>query len=122
VYLDCDGTLQKVEELPPLRISLHCKHVDILKNILVNCTSLSILVVFQHIQAHQDDKTDFSLLSRPTPLKCAVDTGAKQALQDAYTTATQLNCRRFPLEPTVCYVGREKMTLDTGPFVSFWAH
>jgi hypothetical protein len=63
IYPDCDGALQKV--LPPLWILSQCKHLDLLKNILVNCTSLSFSVKFKNIRAHQDDKMDFSLLSQP---------------------------------------------------------
>ncbi len=41
VYSDCDGALQKVENLPPLQIPLQCQHADILKNIFINCSSLT---------------------------------------------------------------------------------
>ncbi len=34
-----------------------CKHSDILKNMLVNCTKLSFQIKYIHIEAHQDDKT-----------------------------------------------------------------
>ena len=29
---------------------------------------------------------------------------------------------RLPLEPIVCFVGKEKMTMDTSEVISFWAH
>lgn len=126
IYSDCEGALQKVEGLPPLRIPSHCKHADILKNILINCTNLSFDVAFQHIKAHQDDKMDFDLLSRPAQLNCAVDAGAKRALHEAYASAPPQRCR-FPLEPIVCYVGKEKMTwtqasrYDSGRIVGWHA-
>jgi hypothetical protein len=77
IYSDCNGVLQKVEGIPPLWIPSQCKHVDILLNILINCTSLTFSVEFKHIRAHQDDKMDFSLLSWPAQLNCAVGAGAK---------------------------------------------
>jgi hypothetical protein len=49
MYSDCDSALQKVEGLPLLQNLLQCKHADILKNILVNCTLLSFSVEFKHI-------------------------------------------------------------------------
>ena len=44
VFSDCDGTLQKLENLPPLWIPSLCWHANILKNILINCLYLSIQV------------------------------------------------------------------------------
>ncbi len=41
IFSDCLGTLDKVRNLPPLRIPLRCSHSDILKNILVNCSDLT---------------------------------------------------------------------------------
>ncbi len=40
VVSDCLGAIKQVTDLPPHRIPLHCKHSDILKNILVNCWGL----------------------------------------------------------------------------------
>ncbi len=77
IYSDCNNALQKVEGLPPLQIPLQCKHVDILKDILVNCMSLTFSVEFKQICAHQDNEIDFSLLSWLAQLNCAVDAGAK---------------------------------------------
>jgi hypothetical protein len=37
IYLDCLGALGWVSLLPPGRIPMHCRHSDVLKNILVNC-------------------------------------------------------------------------------------
>jgi hypothetical protein len=112
VYSNCNGALQKVENMPPLQIPSHCHHADILKNILINCLTLLFEVEIRHIKAHQDDLGDFSTLSWPAQLNCAVDAGAKRLLQNAYATPPALQ-RCFPLEPIFCYVGKEKMTLDT---------
>ena len=121
IYSDCLGALDKVEHLPPLRLPAKCKHSDILKNILVNCSRLSFRLRFEHIEAHQDDTTAFNLLSQPAQPNCAVDAGAKRRLLEADATG-HCGRRRFPLEPIACFVGREKMTTDTGEAIRFWAH
>ena len=121
VFSDCRGALDKVKGLPPLRLPAKCKHSDILKNILVNCTKLSFAIEFEHIEAHQDDTTEFRLLSRPAQLNCAVDAGAKRRLLEADAVG-EVGRRRFPLEPVVCYVGNQKMTTDTSDSIRFWAH
>jgi hypothetical protein len=77
VYSDCKGALDKVEGLPLGHLPAKCKHLDILKNILVNCTNLSVAVVFKHIEAHQDDRMDFHRLLQPAQLNYAVGAGAK---------------------------------------------
>jgi hypothetical protein len=41
VVSDCLGALRWVMDLPPYQIPSRCKHSDILKNILVNCRTLS---------------------------------------------------------------------------------
>ncbi len=86
VYLDFKGALDKVEGLPPGRLPAKCKHLDILKNILVNCANLSFAVAFKHIEAHQDDRMDFHHLLRPAQLNCTVGAGAKQRLMEADAT------------------------------------
>ena len=70
VYLDCKGALDKVEDLPPLRLPSQCKHSDILKTILVNCSLLSFAITYEHIEAHQDEHTELSELSCPAQLNC----------------------------------------------------
>ena len=68
IYSDCKGALDKVEHLPPLRLPARCRQSDILKNILVNCLSLTFAIEYEHIEAHQDKHTEFSRLSRPAQL------------------------------------------------------
>ena len=41
VNSNCLGALGRVAKLPPYRIPTQCRHVDILRTIMVNCTSLS---------------------------------------------------------------------------------
>merc|ERR1711966_107670 len=77
VYSDCLGALQKVTTLPPHRSPGRCRHSDILKNIMVNCASLTFGVVYEHVEAHQDDGKDFALLKRPAQMNCICDGVAK---------------------------------------------
>ena len=57
IYSDCLGALGCVAKLPPYRIPSQCRHLDILKTILVNCASLSFQQEYHHVAAHQDDHT-----------------------------------------------------------------
>ena len=41
IYSDCIGALGRVAKLPPYRILSRCRHLDVLKTIMVNCASLS---------------------------------------------------------------------------------
>ncbi len=80
IYLDCLGALDKVKNLPPYRIPSKCRYLDVLKNIMVHCSGLSVTRLFSHILAHQDNRIKFEDLSRPAQLNCAIDFGAKGAL------------------------------------------
>ena len=121
VYSDCKGALEKVEQLPPRRLPARCSHSDILKNILVNCSSMTFTISYEHIEAHQDEHTDFARLSRPAQLNCAADAGAKRALLNVVDTATPEK-RCFPLEPIAIYIGKEKLTSNSGDLLQFWTH
>ena len=55
IISDYLGEIGRVEHLPPHRIPSRCKHSDILKNILVNCSDLTFQLVFEHVDAHQYD-------------------------------------------------------------------
>jgi len=80
IYSDCLRALIKVQNLPSHRIPSMCRHSDVLKNIMIHCSSLSFTRIFLHVSAHQDNKKFFDDLSRPAQLNCAVDFGAKRTL------------------------------------------
>ena len=80
VVSDCLSALQRVTDLPAYRIPSHCKHSDILKNILVNCRMLSFMIHYLHVKAHQDDSTSFTNLSRQAQLNCICNNTAKQCI------------------------------------------
>ncbi len=64
---------------------------------------------------------DFYRLSRPAQLYCTVDTGKKWKLLEADAMEQPVR-QKFPLEPIVCYVRKDKMTTDMGDMIQFWAH
>jgi hypothetical protein len=121
IYSDCLGALKKVSDLPSNRIPSRCRHSDILKNIMVNCSELSFSLTYLHVRAHQDDTTVYHLLSRPSQLNCIADLRAKGAiwgLEGCELPPQEV----FPLEPVAVFVGKEKMTSDTAESLRFWAH
>ena len=121
IYSDCLGALNRVATLPATRIPTRCRHSDILKNIMVHCHSLSFTCRYAHVKAHQDDHLPYSLLERPSQLNCLMDGAAKSVIwgMEGTNLPTQ---EVFPLEPVSVFVGKEKMTSDTGADIRFWAH
>jgi hypothetical protein len=109
VFSDCVGALEKVSDLPPNRIPSRCRHSDILKNIMVNCSELTFALNYLHVRAHQDDEVEYHKLSRPSQLNCLVDLYAKEVIWglDGDELPPQ---EVFPLEPVAVFVGQEKMT------------
>jgi len=55
IYSDCLGALNKVQNLPPHCIPSKCMHLNILKSIMIHCSSLSFTRIFSHVSAHQDN-------------------------------------------------------------------
>ncbi len=80
IYLDCLGALNIAKNLPPHQIPSKCCHSDVLKNIMLHCSTMSFNCLFLHVSAHQDDRQDFEKLSHQAQLNCAADFGAKQVL------------------------------------------
>jgi hypothetical protein len=73
IFSDCLGTLDKVQNFPPLHILLRCSHSNILKNILNNCSDLTFDRYYSHVSAHQDDTQEYCSLTQPLQLNCAMD-------------------------------------------------
>ena len=121
IFSDCLGALDKVKNLPPHRIPSKCRHSDILKTIMIHCSSMTFDRIFSHVSAHQDENDDFNNLSREAQLNCACDFGAKRALHNLNPDDIPRQ-QQFPLEPVSVWAGREKMTSDTGGSVRFQAH
>ena len=121
IFTDCLGALKKVRDLPPERIPSKCRHADILKNILVNCSTLSFTRFFSHVKAHQDEEEDWTQLTRESQLNCGCDYGAKKRIYSS-DPPEELRQRAFPLEPITLFVGDEKITSESGPVIRFAAH
>ncbi len=68
IYSDCLGALNKVKNLPPVRIPMGSTHSDVLKNILINCSDISFDRYYSHVSAHQDDQKTYASLSREAQL------------------------------------------------------
>ena len=52
IFSDCLGMLNKTTSLPANHLPSGCKHSDILKNIMVNCSKLSFDCIYLHVEAH----------------------------------------------------------------------
>ena len=121
IYSDCLGALDKVKNLPPSRVPLGLSHSDVLKNILVNCSSLSFARFYSHVKAHQDDTVKYKDLTRPAQLNVNTDSYAKQALWDLQATRPPTQ-QAFPLGPVCVFADSAKITADTGQAARFGAH
>ena len=63
ICLDCIGALNKVYYLPWHHIPSKFYHSGTLKNILVNCSQLTLKRYFFHVKANQDDSVTWEYLS-----------------------------------------------------------
>ncbi len=117
IYSHCLGALGHVAELPPYCVPSQCWHSDILKTILVNCGGLSFHQEYCHVEAHQDDRTQWEDLTRVAQLNAACDAGEKAMLpsQDIADLPRQ---EAFPLEPICMFVDGKKMMSDTGAHIA----
>ena len=61
IFSDCLGALKKVKNLPPHRIPSKCHHSDVLKMIMIHCSSMSFDCFFSYLSVHQDDRDKFAI-------------------------------------------------------------
>ncbi len=118
IYSDCIGALGRVTKLPPYRIPSQCRHLDVLKTIMVSCASRSFHREYHHVAAHQDNHTWWEDLPRTAQLNSACNTGAKAILcsQDVTNLPQQ---EAFPLEHICMVVEGKKMTSDMGAHIRY---
>jgi hypothetical protein len=121
IYLDCLGALDKIQNLPPHCIPSKCRYLDVLKNVMLHCSTMSFTRLVSHVSAHQDNQTKFNNLPRKAQLNYAVDFGAKRALLSLDTTNLPRQ-QKFPLEAICVWADREKMMSDTGHHIRYHAH
>ncbi len=72
IYSDCLGALDKVKNLPLSHIPTRSAHLDVLKNILVNCSDISFDRYYSHVSEHQDGQQDYHFLSCPSQLNRSI--------------------------------------------------
>jgi hypothetical protein len=121
VVLGYLGALKRVVHLPPYQIPSCCKHLDILKNTLVNCRKLTFTLHYSHVKAHQDDNVAFDKLSRKLQLNCICDHLAKQRISNLAQLQQRGNYL-FPLKEIRAFMKGEKFSLDTSQQIRFHAH
>ncbi len=109
----CLGALKCVVHLPPYWIPSCCKHLNILKNILVNCCDLTFNLHYLHVKAHQDDNVAFDKLSRKLQLNCICNHLSKQCISNS-VQLQQRNNFLFPLELIGVFIKGAKLSSDTG--------
>lgn len=80
IFSDCLGALNKVTSLPANCLPSGYKHSYILKNIMVNLSTLSFDFIYLHVVAHQDDKRAYHMLLWPSEINCCVDTDTKNVI------------------------------------------
>ena len=118
IITDYLGAIGRVGHLPPHRIPSRYKHSDILKNILVRCYDFTFQRVFEHLDAHQDDRGSYESLTLPEQLNCLMYGKAKQEIWNV--DPDNLPHREaFPLESLCVFLGKEKMSSDTGARIRF---
>jgi hypothetical protein len=110
-----------VKILPPLQIPTGSAHLDVLKNILMNCSNLSFNRYYSHVEARQDDCGDYISLSWPLQLNCLMDYLAKKALWDLQVSQPPSQ-QAFPFKPICIFAGSTKITADMGDYFCFWTH
>jgi hypothetical protein len=118
---DCLGALKRVTYLPPYWILSRCCHLDILKTILVHCQGFLFTMYYSHIRAYQDNRELFSKLSRKAQLNCICNHTAKQRIA-ANGMEAAMPGQIFLLEPISLFIHGQKMTLETGDHICYWAH
>jgi hypothetical protein len=112
IYSSCLGALDRVAELPPYRIPSRCRHSDILKTSQVNCGGLTFHWEYIHVEAHQDNRTQWEDLTQAAQLNTACDVEVKVMLRPRDVTNLPRQ-EAFPLKPICLFVDGRKMTSDT---------
>jgi hypothetical protein len=110
-----------VKNLSPHRIPSKCHHSDVLKNIMIHCSTMTFDHLFLHVPAHQVNREDFEHLSLQSQLNCVADFGAEQVLLSLNLDDLPKQ-QAFPLKAISVWAGKEKMTSNTGSSIRYHAH
>ena len=74
--------------------------------------------MFEHVNAHQDDRGSYQSLTRPEELNFLMDGKAKQEICNIDPDNLPRQ-EAFPLESLCVFLGKEKMSSDTGARIRF---
>ena len=119
MYLDCLGALGPIANLPPYLIPSQCRHSNILKNVLVNCTSLPFGLKYKHVKALHDEHHGYDVLERPSQLNCLFD-GMPKSVVLGLAGEEYPHQKMFSLEPIYIFTGKGKLTTDMAGELLFW--
>ena len=118
IYSDCLRVLARIAKLSLHRIPSRCRHSDILKNIMVNCSNLAFTRTYMHVDAHQDNEKMWDETIRPAQLNTVCNIGDKMEIYEVNHDRT-VKRRPSPLEPICIVVSGTKITLDAGPEIRY---
>ena len=86
---------------------------------LVNYTSLTFVLKYTHIKAHQDDHDGYDVLERPSQLYCLCNDMTKGVVW-GLAGKEYPNQKMFPLEPLAILIGTDTLTIDMTGELRFW--
>jgi hypothetical protein len=103
ILSNCLGALNKVKDLPPYRIPTQCSHLDVLKNIMTNCSILSFSQHYSHVKTHQNNGWAYGNLLPNSQLNCQMDYDILPRLQFMKHSLLKMFPRDdFPSSQYVC--------------------
>ena len=118
IYSDCLRVLARIAKLSLHRIHSRCRHSEILKNIMVNCSNLAFTRTYMHVDAHQDHEKLWDETIRLAQLNLVCTIGDKMEIYEVNNDRT-VKRRPYPLEPICIVVSGTKITLDAGPEIKY---
>ena len=74
-----------------------------LKHVMINCSSLTFRLEYEHAAAHQDDGKDYPLLKRLAQMNCMCD-GMAKCVVWGLAGETLPKQGMFSLEPLATYI------------------
>ena len=121
IGLDRLGVLGRVVDLSDDCLPSGTKHLDILKVLMLHCQAFSFDCVYEHIEAHQDNKEAYMDLSQVAQLNCCMDIDAKSELWELVGQMTPAQLA-LPLEPVEVMVGQHMMTSGLEESLVYWCN
>ena len=101
------------------QIPRQSRHSDILKNVLVNCISLTFGLKYKYVKAHQDDHNDYGILERLSQLKYLCNGLVKDVIW-GLAGEEYPHHKHISLEPLAIFIGRDKLTTYMARELRLW--